>query len=169
MGGHVHRALNLLLVEEDDVDCKIIKVALSKAEIQGNLFLVRSGWECLRFLRKQEEYVSAPTPDVIIVDLNFLREGTAQLADLKSYTDSAGIPVIILADDQAEQHHQLLPREEIAVQAANFFDAGKTSVTRFIDSLPPRDEPIIDQINVERAGPDSVPCMQENTLRFRAE
>ncbi|MBI5921525.1 MAG: hypothetical protein HY847_07710 [Betaproteobacteria bacterium] len=97
------RALNVLLVEEDDVDGKIIKVALSKAGIQGNLFLVRSGWECLRFLRRQEEYVSAPKPDVIIVDLNFLREGTTQLNDLKSYTDTAGIPVIVLADEYVEE------------------------------------------------------------------
>ncbi|MBI5923327.1 MAG: hypothetical protein HY847_16965 [Betaproteobacteria bacterium] len=99
----MNRALNLLLVEENDVDGKIIKVALSKAGIQGNLFTVRSGWECLRFLRKQDDYVSAPSPDVIIVDLNFLREGTAQLDDLKAYTDTAGIPVIVLADEYVEK------------------------------------------------------------------
>lgn len=93
----------MLLVEENDVDGKIIKVALSKAGIQGNLFTVRSGWECLRFLRKQDDYVSAPSPDVIIVDLNFLREGTAQLDDLKAYTDTAGIPVIVLADEYVEK------------------------------------------------------------------
>jgi len=99
----MNRALNLLLVEENDVDGKIIKVALSKAGIQGNLFTVRSGWECLRFLRKQDDYASAPSPDVIIVDLNFLREGTAQLDDLKAYTDTAGIPVIVLADEYVEK------------------------------------------------------------------
>ena len=93
----------MLLVEENDVDGKIIKVALSKAGIQGNLFTVRSGWECLRFLRKQDDYASAPSPDVIIVDLNFLREGTAQLDDLKAYTDTAGIPVIVLADEYVEK------------------------------------------------------------------
>ena len=97
------RALNLLLVEEDRIDGKIIKVALSKAGIRGDLYIVQSGWECLRFLRRQEEYVSAPRPDVIIVDMNLLKEGTAQLDDLKIYTDTAGIPVIILADEGVEK------------------------------------------------------------------
>jgi len=97
------RALNLLLVEEDCVDSKIIKIALSKAGIQGSLFIVHNGWECLRFLHRQDEYVYAPTPDVIIVDLNLLREGTAQLSDLKSYTDTVGIPVIILADSHVTE------------------------------------------------------------------
>ena len=99
----MNRALNLLLVEEDCVDGKIIKIALSTAGIQGNLFIVHSGWECLRFLRREEKYLSAPIPDVIIVDLNLLREGTAQLDDLKAYKDTAGIPVIILADDYVQK------------------------------------------------------------------
>lgn len=97
------RPLNLLLVEEDRVDSKIIKVALSKAGIQGDLYMVTSGRECIRFLRKQSEYSAAPTPDVIIVDLNLLRAGTGQLNDLKAHTDTAGIPVIILADDHVEK------------------------------------------------------------------
>lgn len=97
------RALNLLLVEEDCVDGKIIKIALSNAGIRGNLFIVHNGHQCLRFLRRQDEYASAPVPDVIIVDLNLLREGTAQLEDLKAYTDTAGIPVIVLADEYVEK------------------------------------------------------------------
>lgn len=99
----MNRELELLLVEEDCVDGKIIKIALSDAGIRGNLYIVHSGRECLRFLRRQEEFVSAPVPDVIIVDLNLLREGTAQLDDLKRYTDTAGIPIIILADDYVEE------------------------------------------------------------------
>lgn len=102
-GSALNRALNLLLVEEDCADGKIIKIALSSAGIEGNLFTVHSGWECLKFLQRQEEYVSAPKPDVIIVDLNLLREGTAQLDDLKTYTDTAGVPVIILADEYVEK------------------------------------------------------------------
>lgn len=39
----MNRALNLLLVEEDSVDGKIIKVALSKAGIRGDLFIVHNG------------------------------------------------------------------------------------------------------------------------------
>jgi CheY-like chemotaxis protein len=102
-GGHLNRDLNLLLVEEDCVSSKIIKIVLSNAGIQGNLYIVHNGQECLRFLRRQAEYVSAPTPDVIIIDLNLLRDGTTQLNALKAYTDTAGIPVIILADDFVEQ------------------------------------------------------------------
>lgn len=41
---------------------------------------------------------------MIIVDLNLLRDGTAQLRELKTYTDTAGTPVIILADDHVEKN-----------------------------------------------------------------
>lgn len=135
----MNRALNLLLVEEDTVSGKIIKVALSKAGIQGNLFIVRSGWECLRFLRKQDEYLSAPIPDVIIVDLNLLREGTAQLNDLKSYTDTAGIPVIILADEHVEAK-VLSPYVGGTVRSLNTasgIDAFITSIREVIFDLLP--------------------------------
>src|SRR4029077_6897148 len=72
-----------------------------------NLHHVRDGEECLAFLRKQDKYSNAPTPDLILLDLNMPRvDGREVLAEMVKDENLNGIPVVILTT--SANHEEIL-------------------------------------------------------------
>lgn len=67
------RAAQFLLVEDNDCDAELTKIAFQAVDPRIRLHHVWSGDECLAFLRKQGPYTSAPTPDLILLDINMPR------------------------------------------------------------------------------------------------
>ena len=99
-----YRHAEILLVEDSQADVLITREAFEQAKMINPLHVVEDGIQALAFLRQEEEYASAPRPDLILLDLNLPRKnGREVLAEVKSDPKLKTIPVIVLTTSQAEQ------------------------------------------------------------------
>lgn len=97
------RPIQILLVEDNPGDARLIVEALKEGKISNELAIVEDGVEALAYLRKQGQYSSAPRPDLILLDLNLPRkDGREVLAELKQIPQLKCIPVVVLTTSQAE-------------------------------------------------------------------
>jgi two-component system response regulator len=103
--GQLHGRLpEILLVEDNDNDVELTRQGFKLAKLAANLHHARDGEECLAFLRKQGAYAHAPTPDLILLDLNMPRmDGRAVLAELVADETLRHLPVVILTTSAEEQ------------------------------------------------------------------
>lgn len=96
--------LDVLLVEDNPGDVRLMKEALQDDKLIYNLHVVVDGIEAMDFLLQKGDFAKAPRPDLILLDLNLPRkDGREVLAEVKSDPDLKQIPVVILTSSQAEQ------------------------------------------------------------------
>lgn len=62
--------LDVLLVEDNDNDVELTRRGISRCHLPIRLHHVSQGTDCMRFLRKEAPHADAPTPDLILLDLN---------------------------------------------------------------------------------------------------
>jgi CheY-like chemotaxis protein len=68
------------------------------------LHVVDNGVDAMAFLNKEGEHASAPTPDLVLLDLNLPRmDGREVLAAIKSDDRLKSIPVVVLTTSDAEE------------------------------------------------------------------
>lgn len=96
--------VDILLVEDNPGDVRLIKEALRDGKLRSTLHVVPDGVEAMAFMRQAGQYVHAPRPDLILLDLNLpKKDGREVLAELKADEGLRPIPVIVLTSSQAEQ------------------------------------------------------------------
>ena len=97
--------LNILLVEDDPADQKLIKTSLRNQRIANDLHIVNSAEEGLDFLCHSKDYGNGNAgPDLILLDLNMPGMGGKQfLREIKSDEHLKQIPVIILTTSDSEK------------------------------------------------------------------
>ena len=105
MGAIQHgRAIEILLVEDNEGDARLAIEALRDAKVRNNLSWVKDGMEALAYLRNEGEYADALRPDVILLDLNLpKKDGREVLAEVKEDESLRRIPVVALTVSQAEE------------------------------------------------------------------
>jgi CheY-like chemotaxis protein len=102
MTARLTESLDVLLVEDDPGDVVIAEEALRAGRVSNTLHVVNDGVEALAFLRRQGEHAAAPTPDLILLDLNLPRlSGHEVLAEVKADPELRRIPIVILTTSQA--------------------------------------------------------------------
>lgn len=67
------RAVNILLVEDDDVDARAIKRAFAKQKIINHIVHARDGIEALSILRGEDAENQVHAPYILLVDINMPR------------------------------------------------------------------------------------------------
>jgi two-component system, chemotaxis family, response regulator Rcp1 len=98
------RPIEILLVEDNPGDARLTREAFSQGTVQTNMHHARDGEQAIAFLRRQGGYQNAPTPDLVILDLNLPRRGGREvLEDIKTDPGLRQIPVIILTSSQAQE------------------------------------------------------------------
>jgi chemotaxis family two-component system response regulator Rcp1 len=98
------RPVEILLVEDNLGDARLTQEALKEGKIRNNLHHVKDGVEALAFLRREGSYSNAPTPDIVLLDLNLpKKDGRQVLADMKADDALKTIPVVVLTTSEAEQ------------------------------------------------------------------
>ncbi len=96
--------IHVLLVEDDPGDVVITREAFAENKVRNRLSVVNDGVKALQFLRREAGYGNAPRPDLILLDLNLPRmDGHEVLASIKSDSDLARIPVVVLTTSDAEE------------------------------------------------------------------
>jgi two-component system, chemotaxis family, response regulator Rcp1 len=95
--------LEVLLVEDSTGDVRLTREALKDAKVHINLRVVRDGIDAMAFLMREGEYVTAPRPDLILLDLNLPRkDGREVLKEIKENPELKSIPVVILTTSASE-------------------------------------------------------------------
>ena len=96
--------IEILLVEDDPGDVDLAKESLEESKLRVNLNVVEDGVKAIDFLRKTDPYFDAPTPDLVLLDLNLPRkDGREVLADLRKDERLAAIPVVVLTTSDADE------------------------------------------------------------------
>ncbi len=96
--------IDILLVEDNPGDRRLTAEALKEAKIRNELHAVNDGEAAMAFLRRRGEYVGAPRPGLILLDLNLPKmDGREVLKEIKQDPDLKSIPVVILTTSEAEE------------------------------------------------------------------
>ncbi len=96
--------IQVLLVEDNPGDAQLTRIALEDSKISIHLNVVEDGVEAMAFLRKQEKYVKAAHPDIVLLDFNLPRkDGREVLAEIKGDENLKRIPVVVLTTSQAQE------------------------------------------------------------------
>ncbi len=89
--------INILLVEDNEGDIILTTEAFKDMQMENNLNVVKDGEEALMFLRKQGSYANAPTPQLILLDINLPGINGKQLLEMIKKDESLkDIPVVML-------------------------------------------------------------------------
>jgi two-component system, chemotaxis family, response regulator Rcp1 len=95
--------LEVLLVEDSPGDVRLTQEALKDAKVHINLRVVRDGIDAMAFLMREGDYVTAPRPDLILLDLNLPRkDGREVLKEIKENPEWKSIPVVVLTTSASE-------------------------------------------------------------------
>lgn len=96
--------IDVLLVEDNPGDVRLTREALKEGKVWNTLHVVEDGVAAMAFVRQEGQYVHAPRPDLILLDLNLpKKDGREVLALLKADEKLKRIPVVILTTSQAEE------------------------------------------------------------------
>ena len=98
------RPAEILLVEDSDNDVELTRLGFKRSKFAVNLHLAKNGEECMAFLRKQGQFAQAPTPDLILLDLNLpIMDGREVLTEISGDANLRHLPVVILTTSADEQ------------------------------------------------------------------
>ena len=100
------RAINILLVEDDEVDVMNVKRAFKKYKIANPLYVAGNGLEALEMLRSQEgELPKVPeSRRLILLDLNMPRmNGLEFLHEIRQDEELKRTPVIVLTTSDEDK------------------------------------------------------------------
>ena len=102
IGKQFGRAVELLLVEDNPGDVRLLQECLKESDVDVNLNVATDGVTALRYLRREPDYSQATRPDVILLDLNLPgKDGREVLAEIKRDEQLAAIPTIVLTTSES--------------------------------------------------------------------
>ena len=98
------KEIDVLLVEDDPGDVLMTREAFDENKVANRLAVVSDGESAMAYLRKEGPYADAPTPDLVLLDLNLPRmDGREVLAAMKGDQALRSIPVVVLTTSEAEE------------------------------------------------------------------
>jgi CheY-like chemotaxis protein len=98
------RALEMLLVEDNRGEARLVLEALAEVSLPTRLSVVCDGVEALKFLRRAGPYATVPRPDLVLLDLNMPRmDGREVLHEMKTDEALKNIPVVVLSTSESEE------------------------------------------------------------------
>ncbi len=98
------KVIDVLLVEDDPGDVLMTREAFEDNKVANRLAVVSDGVSAMEYLRKEGRYADAPTPDLVLLDLNLPRmDGREVLQALKGDDELRRIPVVVLTTSEAEE------------------------------------------------------------------
>src|SRR5919199_5057839 len=91
------RRIEILLVEDNPVDAKVLERCLRHVTFPYHLSVVRDGEGALAFLQRYAPYTRAPRPDVVLLDIHLpQKSGWDVLGWLRAQPSLTSIPVVML-------------------------------------------------------------------------
>ena len=98
------KTIELLIIEDNPGDVRLIKEILKESEIDYRFNIAEEGDEGLDFLYRRGNYMHAARPDLILLDLNLpKKEGQDFLSKVKENIHFRDIPILIFTSSNAEK------------------------------------------------------------------
>lgn len=95
------KPIEILLVEDNPGDVRLTREAFTESSMENNLTVVYDGAAALDYLERKGQYQDAPTPDLVLLDLNLPKiSGHEVLKRIKSSETLKTIPVLALTTSQ---------------------------------------------------------------------
>jgi chemotaxis family two-component system response regulator Rcp1 len=95
--------VEILLVEDSPGDVRLTQEAFKDVRMHIKLHVATDGAKAMAFMRREGEYVNAPRPDLILLDLNLpKKDGREVLAEIKESPTFKSIPVVVLTTSSSE-------------------------------------------------------------------
>lgn len=96
------RPAEIMLVEDNFGDVLLIRKALERTGVKGNISVAEDGQMAMDMLRKKGAYQNQTLPDIILLDINLPKmNGTEILGLIKSDIMLRRIPVIVMSGSKA--------------------------------------------------------------------
>lgn len=101
---HTGKRLHILLIEDNPGDASAVQEALDALKAPADLAVVGNGYAGLDYLFRQSPYESAPTPDIVLIDLNLPGlHGRQVLAAIRGDPRLLAVPVAIYTSTWAPE------------------------------------------------------------------
>ncbi|MEE8373064.1 MAG: response regulator [Dehalococcoidia bacterium] len=99
------RPFEILLVEDNQGDVRLVQESFHETGLLHNLNVAINGVQAMSFLRREgRKYAQAPRPDLILMDLNMRdKDGRQTLSEIKADRHLRSIPVVILTGSPHER------------------------------------------------------------------
>jgi CheY-like chemotaxis protein len=98
------KTIEILFVEDNPGDIRLTREVLKEGNIPNHLHVVEDGEQAMAFLRRTGPYTQAPSPDLILLDLNLPRRGGLEVLQMvKTSQALMHIPVVVFTTSQAEE------------------------------------------------------------------
>lgn len=121
----------ILLVEDNEGDVLLTRVALEESNVNFKLSVVNDGKEALDFLNKEGKYVTAEMPHLVLLDINLPKKnGHEVLQYIKEQESLKHIPIIMLTTSSSQNDIDMA----YAYQASGFITK-PSEVNEFISDV----------------------------------
>lgn len=98
------RPVEILLVEDNAADVRMMREALFLAEIPNHLAVVMDGEEALLYLNRQYPYAGSTRPDIVLLDIKLPKiSGHEVLYGIRQNPELRTLPVMMLTSSAAPQ------------------------------------------------------------------
>lgn len=95
--------VDILLVEDNHGDVRLVERAFEDRGLPGTLHAVQTGEEALDWLHRREGFADAARPDLVLLDLNLpATSGHDVLDEIKSDDGLKRIPVVVLTGSRSD-------------------------------------------------------------------
>lgn len=89
-------------MDDNPADIDLMREILGSCKRHFNVSSVMDGEEAISFLCHEGKYAAAPTPDLVVLDLNLPRkDGRTVLKELKSDSRFSKVPIVVFTTSQA--------------------------------------------------------------------
>ena len=99
------KLVNILLVDDDEIDCMNVKRAFKKSNISNPLYIAHNGVEGLDMLRGTNNFKKIdPLPRIILLDINMPKmNGLEFLKEIREDKDLHSISVFVMTTSNDEK------------------------------------------------------------------
>lgn len=120
---------DILLVEDNPGDVRLIKEAFSASPFEPTIHSTKTREEALDFLYQRGDYESVPRPDLVLLDWNLARHTGEEVIEAAKSGNPA-IPVVVMSGSK-----QGLQQIESSTPAADEYIEKQTDPQKYIEIL----------------------------------
>lgn len=125
----IEEAENVLVIEDNPGDIRLIEEAFKASPLDPTIHTARTGDEALEILSHRREFEEVPRPDLVLVDWNLSQNSGEDVIQAVKAADSA-IPVVVMTGSKSG-----LQWLESAIPTADEYIEKQTDLQAYIDIL----------------------------------